>query len=197
MRDRLTRASQTAAALGACWLGIVGLGCGSNGETTDQSVPVSNGTAAAPPEPAPSADPSGRKAAPDFTLRDINGTQVSLRDYRGKVVLVNFWATWCGPCRREIPDFIELQEDKSGDVVILGISLDREGAMKVKPFAESMNINYPVLVDGQAAAQGFGRIDAIPTTFFVDRQGRIAQSVRGLATRAQIEQIMAPLIAEG
>lgn len=134
-----------------------------------------------------------RRLAPDFSLRDVNGVEYSLRDYRGKVVFVNFWATWCGPCRREIPDLIELQEEHEGDLVILGVSLDREGAAKVKPFVEMMEIPYPILVDGDEVAGRFGPFNSIPMTFVVDRDGRIAEQLVGLQSKQVLNGIIEEL----
>ncbi len=124
----------------------------------------------------PPSDVTG--AAPAFTLTDINGQQVSLADFRGKVVVLDFWATWCPPCRREIPDFIDLQKQYgSQEVQIVGIALDEPD--KVKSFARDMKMNYPVLLGTPDIAMRYGGIDGIPTTFVIDRKGMIANRFEG------------------
>ncbi len=126
-------------------------------------------------EEAPGA--VGSKAA-NFTLADLSGETVSLNDYEGKVVLVNFWATWCGPCKHEIPAFIEMyKKNKNQGFVIAGISGFREGKSKISTFAEKNGINYPVLFveqeNIQSLVDSYGGIRGIPTTFLVDRDGII------------------------
>lgn len=114
--------------------------------------------------------------APGFTLMSVEGGEVSLSDYEGQVVLLDFWDTWCPPCRRSIPDLIKLQETY-GDrgFTVLGIAFGNEGRQKVVDFAEEYEINYPVVVMGQdrALARQYGGIQSIPTMFMVDREGRV------------------------
>jgi thiol-disulfide isomerase/thioredoxin len=128
--------------------------------------------------------------APDFALTDINGDIVKLSDYRGKVVFVNFWATWCPPCRAEIPHFIELVEEFEDDFIVLGISVDRPNdKAKVPGFAESYNINYPVLfADEQIAA--YGQISSIPTTFVVDKDGYVKGQIIGARPKEEFKRII-------
>ncbi|MFQ6674350.1 MAG: TlpA family protein disulfide reductase, partial [Fidelibacterota bacterium] len=92
----------------------------------------------------PDSGPFVGSRAPDFKLKGTNGTVISLSDFQGKVVIVNFWATWCAPCREEIPGFVKLQERYRDDVVIVGISMDQDGPRVVPPFVEKFGINYPV-----------------------------------------------------
>jgi peroxiredoxin len=127
---------------------------------------------------------SNRKPAPDFTLKDADGKDVKLSEYRGKVVLLNFWATWCGPCQLEIPWFIDFEKQyKSQGLEVIGVSMDDEGWPVIKPFVASHKMNYRVLLGNDSVTQLYGGIDALPTTFLIDRQGRIAKAHVGLAGR--------------
>ncbi len=116
-----------------------------------------------------------RKPAPNFTLKDANGQSVSLADYKGKVVLLNFWATWCGPCALEIPWFEEFEQQyKSRGFAVLGVSMDEDGWSAVKPYITEHKINYRVLLGDDSVSQLYGGLDALPTTFIIDRAGNIA-----------------------
>jgi len=139
------------------------------------------------------------KAAPlDFTLKDMNGVDVKLASFKGKPIVLNFWATWCGPCRAEIPSLVELQTaymEEGKDVVILGISVD-DPIEKLKPYASQMKMNYPVLVgNGRDDVQdAFGPLWGIPVTVFIDRDGRIAKKHSGIASKEQFEQEIKALL---
>lgn len=114
------------------------------------------------------------RPAPDFALADLEGELFRLSDHRGKVIVLNFWATWCPPCRAEIPAFIGLQDEfREAGVLFVGISLDEEGAAVVAPFVEARGVNYPILPNGQAVAAQFGGVHALPTTLLIDRAGQI------------------------
>ena len=127
---------------------------------------------------------ASRKKAPGFSLKDADGATVNLADYQGKVVLVNFWATWCGPCELEIPWFVEFEQKyKDRDFAVLGISMDDDGWKSVKPFIASHKINYRVMIGSELVSQQFGNIEALPTSFILDRQGRIAVSHVGLVDK--------------
>jgi len=129
-----------------------------------------------------------RKTAPDFRLKDADGRVVHLSDYRGKVVIVDFWATWCGPCRIEIPWFMDLQRrDKDRGFEVLGVAMDDEGWEVVKPFVADLKMNYRVVVGDDATSQLYGGVDALPTTFLIDREGKIAAVHVGLASRRDFE----------
>ena len=131
---------------------------------------------------------SERKPAPEFALKDADGRLVRLSDYRGKVVLLDFWATWCGPCRIEIPWFIELERrHKDEGLEVLGIAMDDEGWEVVKPFLAELRVNYRVMMGNDATAQIYGDVEALPTTFLIDRDGRIAAVHIGLASRKDFE----------
>ncbi len=127
---------------------------------------------------------SQRKTAPEFNLKDANGAPVKLSDYKGKVVLLNFWATWCGPCKIEIPWFMEFEQNyKDRGFAVLGVSMDDDGWEAVKPYISSRKVNYRVVLGTDQVAQIYGGIDSLPTTFVIDRDGRIASTHIGLVSR--------------
>jgi peroxiredoxin len=129
-----------------------------------------------------------RKDAPDFTLKDAEGKPVHLSDYKGKVVLLDFWATWCGPCKIEIPWFMEMQrKNKDRGFEVLGVSMDDEGWEVVKPFLADLSINYRLVIGNDQTAQLYGGVDALPTTFLIDRSGKIAAVHVGLANKKDFE----------
>jgi peroxiredoxin len=129
-----------------------------------------------------------RKPAPDFSLNDSDGRAVQLSDYRGKVVLLNFWATWCAPCRMEVPWLIDFErQHKEQGFAVLGISMDEEGWDAVKPFMTHTGMNYRVLMGNDMVAQLYGGVDSLPTTFMIDREGRIASVHVGLTSKTSYE----------
>ncbi|HEY1756887.1 MAG TPA: TlpA disulfide reductase family protein [Bryobacteraceae bacterium] len=122
-----------------------------------------------------------KRQTPDFALKDSAGKTVQLSDYRGKVVLLNFWATWCAPCKIEIPWFMEFQRDYKGqDFAVLGVSMDEDGWNSVRPYMKDHQFNYPVVIGNDDVGKLFGEIDDLPTTFIIDRDGRIAKKHVGL-----------------
>lgn len=139
---------------------------------------------------------AGRKPAPDFTLKDENGTNVSLADYKGKVVLLNFWATWCGPCQIEIPWFEQFEQQyKSQGFAVLGVSMDDEGWPAVKPFIAAHKVNYRILLGNDSVGQLYGGLDALPTSFMIDREGRLAYTHVGLAGKNEYLNEIQSLLA--
>ncbi|HEY1963797.1 MAG TPA: redoxin domain-containing protein [Acidobacteriaceae bacterium] len=136
------------------------------------------------------------KAAPDFALRDLAGHSASLADYRGKAVLINFWATWCAPCRVEMPWFIELQQKYSAQgFVILGIDSDYpEDVPKVPGFAKKMGLNYPVLYGNQQTATKYGCCDYLPMSYYIDRAGIVRFATVGLRDRNTLESYVQELL---
>jgi thiol-disulfide isomerase/thioredoxin len=138
----------------------------------------------------------GKTIAPGFTLRDISGREVSLSDFRGKVVLLDFWATWCGPCLMAIPHLNSLQEKYAADgFEILGINLDQRDAASLLHFAETMKISYTVLIGTPDVVSKYG-VNPLPTTFLIDRQGRLRSQAIGFSqalhekTASEIEGLL-------
>jgi len=127
-------------------------------------------------------------AAPLFAARDLEGRDISIGDFRGKVVLINFWATWCGPCRAEIPDLIKLQEKYRDRLQIIGISQDEVGPSEVKRFAVEHGMNYPIVMSSPEIEKLFPNIGALPTSFIVDRELRLVQKHVGMLTASLTEQ---------
>jgi thiol-disulfide isomerase/thioredoxin len=119
-------------------------------------------------------------AAPDFTLTGLDGKSVTLADSKGKVILLNFWATWCGPCRAEIPDLVELQNKYKDRLQILGLVVDDDDQDAIKAFVEKFGINYPVASATDDIRMQYGGIPALPTSFVLDAEGRIVQKHEGL-----------------
>jgi peroxiredoxin len=136
-----------------------------------------------------------RKPAPDFELKDINGKVIRLSDYRGQVVLLNFWATWCGPCKIEIPWFVEFQRTyKDRGFTVIGVSVDEDGWEAVRPFLAGRQVNYPVVVSTPEVEQKYGGVEALPMSFLIDREGRIASTHVGLVTKKTYEDEIRQLL---
>lgn len=126
--------------------------------------------------------------APDFELVSLDGRKVKLSDYRGKAVLLNFWATWCPPCKIEMPWFVDLQNKYAKDgLVVLGVAMDDSEPRKISEFAHEMGVNYPVLLGNDQVSDDYGDVQYLPTTFYIDREGKIVAKAAGLFDRKQVE----------
>lgn len=147
---------------------------------------------------------SAASGLPDFTLKDLDGRDESLGQFKGKVVLVNFWATWCGPCRIEIPWLMDLQEKYgSKGFTILGVAMDEEGKSAVVPFVQkerfklgttSQPMNYPILIGNDDAAEKFGGLVGLPTTILISRDGRQVKRVDGLLSYGEMDKAIQSLL---
>jgi thiol-disulfide isomerase/thioredoxin len=126
--------------------------------------------------------------APDFTLDALDGKSMRLSDLRGKAVLLNFWATWCGPCKVEMPWFVELQNEYGPQgLQIVGVAMDDSGKEEIAKFAKDMGVNYPVLLGKEAVGDEYGGVPALPESFFIGRDGKIVDKIIGLRGKAEIE----------
>ncbi len=140
------------------------------------------------PAPAPANE---NPDAPDFTLKNLEGKEVTLSSLKGKLVFVNFWATWCSPCRQEIPSFIDLVNKYGKDgFTVLGIALDPREFDKVPGFASDMGINYPILYDNVGVSELYGGIRSIPTTFVINREGKVLGQIVGSRPHNVFEEII-------
>lgn len=133
--------------------------------------------------------------APQFELRDVNGRSVRLNDYRGKVVLINFWATWCPPCRAEMPDLVRLQRDhaKQG-LQIIGITYPPEEKTRVRRFARSLKVNYPIILGTRQIKARFSSDETLPLTVVIDRDGKVDDIISGILLRQEFDEKIKPLL---
>ncbi|MFH0777844.1 MAG: TlpA disulfide reductase family protein [Candidatus Eisenbacteria bacterium] len=136
--------------------------------------------------------------APDFELSSLDGKKVRLSDFRGKVVILDFWATWCKPCRMELPHFIELYEEFAEQgLEILGVSLDRIGPRELGAFVEEWRIPYPVVLGSGEVVQSYGGIRGIPTTFVIDKTGRVYRKYVGYRKKDVFVNDVVKLLGQG
>ena len=132
---------------------------------------------------------------PQFTLKDINGRTVQLRDYRGKVVLVNFWATWCPPCRAEMPDLVRLQREHAGEGLrIIGITYPPETKTRVRRFARSLKVNYPIILGTRQIKTRFSSDETLPLTVVIDRDGKVKEIISGILLSEEFDEKIKPLL---
>jgi len=140
---------------------------------------------------APDTVPSAALPAPTWQLPDLAGQIVSSEQFKGKVVVVDFWATWCPPCVAEIPGYIALQKKYAAQgLVIIGISMDRRGPAAVQRFTAARGINYTIVMGDDASAEAFGGIEALPTTFLINRQGDIVHQKIGAVAPEEYEKLV-------
>ncbi|HZU22459.1 MAG TPA: TlpA disulfide reductase family protein, partial [Terriglobales bacterium] len=150
------------------------------------------------PQPAvtPGATLIG-KTAPNFQLTTLDGKQVSLTDFRGKAVLLNFWATWCGPCRIEMPWFVDLQKKYAPQgFEIVGVAMDDSGEKAIKEFTQQVGTNYTILLGKDAIGDAYG-VEGMPTSFFIARDGKIIDQTLGLASKKELEDRIERALASG
>lgn len=133
--------------------------------------------------------------APQFVLKDLNGRVMRSSDYRGKVVLVNFWATWCPPCRAEMPDLVKLQRVHGKDGLrIIGVTYPPEKKSRVRRFARSLKVNYPIVLGTQELKARFSSDDTLPLTVIINRDGKVTDIISGILLREEFDQKIKPLL---
>jgi peroxiredoxin len=138
------------------------------------------------------------QAAPDFTLQALDGHPVRLSDYRGKGVLLNFWATWCQPCKIEMPWFVELQKQYGPQgLQVVGVAMDDASPEEIGKFAKELGVNYPILLGKENVGDAYGGVQFLPETFFISRDGKVVDKVFGLKSRSEIEESIKKSLAEG
>ena len=145
---------------------------------------------------AASCDAGAKPASYDFVLQDHRGRDVDFESLRGKVVLLNFWATWCGPCKIEVPWFVEFADEYADEgLVVLGLSVD-DTVDKIREFADDFDVNYPMLVGlgREDFQEAYGPIWGVPMTFFIDREGTVCRTHVGIATKDEFEQDIRDLL---
>ena len=126
--------------------------------------------------------------APDFTLNALDGRPLKLSDYRGKAVLLNFWATWCEPCKIEMPWFVDLQKKYGPEgLQVVGIAMDDSAPKDIADFAQKLGVNYPILIGKEEVGTEYGGVQYLPSTFYISRDGKILERVFGLVSRSEIE----------
>lgn len=136
--------------------------------------------------------------APDFALQSLDGKTVHLSDFRGKAVLLNFWATWCEPCKIEMPWFVAFQKQYAPEgLQIVGVAMDDSAEKDIADFAAQMGVNYPVLIGKEEVSTAYGGLPFLPTTFYIDRDGKVVDKVFGLKGRAEIEDLVKKIVSEG
>jgi thiol-disulfide isomerase/thioredoxin len=138
------------------------------------------------------------KPAPDFTLESLEGKNIQLSGYKGQAVLLNFWATWCGPCKIEMPWFVELQKEYGPQgLQIVGVAMDDASKDDIAKFVKDMGVNYPILIGKEDVGNQYGGVNVLPTTFFIDRDGKIVAREFGLQSRSLFVDNIKKSLAQG
>lgn len=128
------------------------------------------------------------KAAPDFSLVTTTGQTMKLSDFQGKAVLLNFWATWCEPCKVEMPWFVDLQKKYGPQgLQVIGVAMDDASPKDISAFAQKMGVNYPILIGKEEVGAQYGGIEYLPSTFYINRNGKVIEHAFGLVSRSEIE----------
>lgn len=132
--------------------------------------------------------------APDFTLKKMDGDSFTLSEHEGQVIVLNIWATWCPPCREEIPDFINLQKQlRDKGILFAGVSVDRKGWEAVRPFVKKYGINYPIMVDNGTVLRQYGPLRGIPTTFIINKKGKVEYATIGMLNKKALKPVLIKL----
>ena len=138
------------------------------------------------------------KQAPDFELNTLDGKSVRLSDYRGKAVLLNFWATWCGPCKIEMPWMVEFEKQyQAQGFEVIGVAMDDSSSADIEKFAKEMGVNYIILRGKEAVGEAYGGVIGLPTSFYIGRDGKIIGQHQGLVSRSDIEDNIKKALAQG
>jgi thiol-disulfide isomerase/thioredoxin len=146
---------------------------------------------------SPASVPQEKKVAPQLRLKDLNGRTVRLSDYHGKVVLVNFWATWCPPCRAEMPDLVKLQRQYGKDgLQIIGVTYPPEQKARVRRFASSLKVNYPIVLGTSQIKAQFSSEETLPLTVVIDREGKVSEIISGILLREEFDEKIKPLLTQ-
>jgi thiol-disulfide isomerase/thioredoxin len=137
------------------------------------------------------------KAVPDFVLQDLSGNPVRLSDFTGKAVFINFWATWCPPCKAELPDLVAIQSEYGGETfMIVGISLDQIGPAAVQAFVDKAGLNFPILMGNEGVVEAYGNFRGIPTSFLINASHEEVKRYSGMITKAQLVQDLKSVLGD-
>lgn len=177
-----TKSTTTALVLSALFaLGSLS-GCSSDVQSESAALPQETVEHSATP-----SAPRSAAAMPDFVLQDLSGNNVRLSDFSGKAVFINFWATWCPPCKAELPDLVEVQSEFGGEnFVIVGISLDQIGPDAVQAFVDKAGLNFPILMGNEEVVEAYGSFRGIPTSFLINASHEEVKRYTGMITKAQL-----------
>lgn len=188
----MTRRLQGLALAGWLFVSLVLAGCSSQPDNSSAALP--QGTAQPPADSASPQRVRSPKAMPDFVLQDLAGKPVRLSDYSGKAVLINFWATWCPPCKAELPDLVELQQTHGGErFTVIGVSLDQTGVAGVREFVRERGLNFPILMGNEDVVIQYGNFRGIPTSFLLNPDHELERRYTGLVTRKMVESDLSRL----